>query len=68
MASTRMGILNADIIKLANYRIFKMHKWQRPDKKLIIIIRVEVELEVQWNQIISMVAIKMDNGLKDQYS
>ena len=63
----RMGIPNADIIKLANYRIFKMHKWQRLDKELIIVIRVEVELEIQWNQIISMVEIKMNNGPKDQY-
>ena len=54
----RMGIPNADIIKLANYRVFKMHKWQSLDKELIIIIRVEVELEIQWDQIISMVEIK----------
>ena len=40
----RMGIPNADIIKLANYRIFKMHKWQRLDKEWIIIIRVEMGL------------------------
>ena len=41
----RMEISNADMIKLAIYRIFKMHKWQRLDKELIIIIRVEMELE-----------------------
>ena len=58
-----MGFPNADMIKLANYRIFKMHKWQRLDKELIIIIR-----EVQWNQIISMAEARMNNGPKDQYS
>ena len=41
----RMGIPNADMTKLSNYRIFKMYKWQRLDKELIIVIRVEVELE-----------------------
>ena len=41
----RMGIPEADMIKLTIYRIFKMHKWQRLDEELIIIIRVEMELE-----------------------